>query len=163
MTARPLPTLYRRLRKAASTTAGRADAALVLRMAAWSVALRVLKTVVPLRSLVRLMAGGSAGPRGRPRARARVVQLADLAHRLAGLGRHENCLERSLLMFRYLNLRGDAPTLVIGARSVPGRVEGHVWVTVDDQSVYHEEGHTDRYVPMTSFSADGTLLSGPAG
>jgi len=154
--------LLGRLRRAASTIGSAADAILFLRMVGWALALRSLKVVMPIRSLVRLMASPSSA-RLTGRTRDRVVELADLAHRAAGMGLRENCLERSLIIFRYLGGTESSPHLVVGAKAGQGRVEGHVWVTVGEETVYHEAGHTDEYVPVTSFAADGTSLSVAAG
>ena len=98
--------------------------------AAWSgrpPALPVLKRAVPLPRLVRLMAGRrSPGPASD----AVVVTTLRLARayrrRVPGA---DNCLERSLLTYRYLLEAGASPALVCGVdRSVAG-VVGHAWVT----------------------------------
>lgn len=55
------------------------------------------------------------------------------------------CLERSLTLYRLLNLEGVAVDLVIGLRSEGGVVDGHAWLT------YHGEPILERRDPVGSF------------
>ena len=92
------------------------DVLLLARMTAWAPSLPVLKRTVPLPRLVRLMA---SRPRQRPRDTAleqRIARMARLLYR-GKLGTlQNNCLERSLLTYRFLGRAGADPELVVGAR-----------------------------------------------
>lgn len=133
------------------------DAALLARMFAWRLCLPVLKYVLPLPRLVRLM---SSRPRRgglrRPRER-RIATMAAWLYRRGGiLATDDNCLERSLLAYRYLAREGSAPTLVVGMRpDSDANPRGHVWVTVSGRSVTDTETSLDAFRTVVSFGADG--------
>jgi hypothetical protein len=152
-----------RLRRAAATIESPADAALAVRMLGWALVLPVLKTVAPLRTLVRLMStgGGRRAPRD-TEAERRIGSLARLSHRAAGAGRRDNCLERSLIAYRYLCAANADPVLVVGARDGPSGVEGHVWITVDGEPVQDNGEEIRQYAPVTAFDADGRIGPVPA-
>ena len=97
------------------------------RLWVWAAALRILKRIVPVESLVRLM-HTSPGAQQRPDVEAKLRRYLQMTgtfpHRAPG-----NCLERSLGAYRILCAAGAQPDLVIGVRrGTDGRVEGHVWI-----------------------------------
>jgi hypothetical protein len=113
-----------------------------------------LKFAVPLPRLVALM--WRPEPR-RTRSAAREDQLTAMVWALYGAQgpRWSNCLERSLLAYRYLAAAGADPRLVIAVRKEDERVLGHAWVTVDDRPVRESPGTLSDYVPMTQFGPQG--------
>ena len=128
-----------------------ATASLVIRMGTWSLVLPALKHLVPLPSLVRLMA---RDPRGvRSPARERLV--ARVAGRLYRRRQPGTCLERSLLAYRYLSRANADPRLVIGVRRNDRSVIGHAWVLVDGSPLYESAETLDSFVPVVAFSSDG--------
>lgn len=75
------------------------------------------------------------------------------------LPRRHNCLERSLLMYRFLaELRAD-PVLVVGLTNA-GRTRGHAWVLVDGIPVGEREETLEEMTPVLAFGAGGKLLGG---
>jgi galactokinase len=127
-------------------------AGLAIRMIGWSIVLPGLKVVLPLETLVRLM-------RRRPRRRrhdgAGVGRIVHVAHRTLRSAGRDNCLERSLLVYRYLSAAGAEPVLVIGARTGTSGVEGHVWLLVDGDPVGESAAELAQYEPVTAFDAAG--------
>ena len=127
------------------------DVLLLARMTAWAPSLPVLKRTVPLPRLVRLMA---SGPRQRPRDTAleqRIARMARLLYR-GKLGTlQNNCLERSLLTYRFLGRAGADPELVVGARQGEEALQGHVWVTVDGRAVHEDPDELEPFVRVMSF------------
>jgi hypothetical protein len=114
------------------------EAWLALRMLGWSLLLPVLKRTVPLRTLARWTWTSGAGPR-RPEREERIVRLSAALARLRPHLR-PNCLERSLLAYRFLSQAGAQPRLVVGVRREPTvDVAGHAWVEVDGRAV-HDRG-----------------------
>src|SRR5689334_3451701 len=89
------------------------DLWLAIRVAAWAVALPLLKHVLPIRSLVKLVWR-------RPRLRhdhardQRVVTFARWACKVTRPRAGGNCLERGLITYRFLLEGQAAPTLVVG-------------------------------------------------
>ncbi|HMA33570.1 MAG TPA: lasso peptide biosynthesis B2 protein [Chloroflexia bacterium] len=129
----------------------------LLAILAWMGALPVLKYLLPLRTLVRIM---WAAPRPRPPGAGPPLQTAALIRRLYTVPRRvrdANCLERSLLTYRFLARQGVAPQLVIGMRRAPGGVLGHVWVLVDQQPVGESGASVQEFRPVAVFGARGQV------
>lgn len=144
----------RRIRAVRNCIAGPRDLWLALRMLSWTPILPLLKYVLPLPLLVRLM---WTPPRGSPAGEVRCRQVSEIArllYRSRGLTRRDNCLERSLVTYRFLaGLRAD-PVLVVGmSRGEADR--GHVWVTVDGRPVNETDASLAHYVPVVAFGSRG--------
>lgn len=146
-----------RIRRAAGAVRSPADALLAVRMLGWALVLPVLKRALPLEQLVRLLAGRHRAAAREPATERTIITLARSVHRAVGLGRRDNCLERSLIAFRYLSAVHADPVLVVGARTGETGLEGHVWLTVDGSPVHDSAPKVDRYVPVTVFCADGRV------
>ena len=135
---------------------------LALRMLAWSIVLPVLKYVVPLPSLARLMWSGPHTER-RPDREQLVTLLARRISRLRP-GRHrDNCLERSLLSYRFLSMENADPHVVVGVRKSGDDIVGHAWVTVDGKPLYDAPSSLEQYVTLADFNRGGwaRLTDGP--
>ena len=154
-----LPRIGRRLRVLAACIEGPADAWLALRMLAWRLLLPVLKRVLPLPRLVRLM-WWSGEPR--PATLEGQKRIATLASGLSGPARIsalDNCLERSLLVYRFLSKAGAEPELVVGFARRGGAVQGHAWVNLDDQGLFGEDGSLGEFETTLCFGRDGAIKS----
>jgi transglutaminase superfamily protein len=124
---------------------------LVMRMLGWSVVLPGLKHVLPLRVLVRVMWSRPRGGRRPDRERV-IIFAAQRIFRLRPFLRRDNCLERSLLAYRYLSAAGADPRLIVGMEKSDDAYAGHAWVLVDDSPVLDVHGTLDRYVILTEFA-----------
>ena len=134
----------------------RTDGRLLVRAIAWRLVLPVLKHAVPLRTLARWM---SATPplvseRSAMARRARVDAIRELLAQGGRLVISGNCLERSLLLYRFLGEAGAAPRLVMGVNREGTTLGGHAWVELDGEPL--ADATTGRFVPVMVFSADGT-------
>jgi hypothetical protein len=123
-------------------------------MTAWRAALPVAKHLLPLPTLVRAAAGR---PRCHVRCPDRERQVVSLARRVCevGGGAASNCLERSLITFRFLSEIGARPTLIVGFKRQAGAVGGHVWVEVDGQVVGEDPPQAYGFTALTAFSPEG--------
>jgi Transglutaminase-like superfamily len=130
-------------------------------MAAWSLTLPVLKRVMPLRSLVRLMWTEGRVERSPNHEQA----IAELSSKLTRLrpGLRGNCLERSLLAYRYLARSNADPRLVIAVKAAEEHVVGHAWVRVDDRPLHESLAQVREFVPVAEFGAGGDLVPGGDG
>jgi hypothetical protein len=128
---------------------------LAFRMGAWSIALPFLKRVLPLRRLVTLMWSDGEHVRSRER-EAQIVRLSGFLTRLRP-GRRSNCLERSLLSYRYLSDAGAEPTIVIGVNAADARM-GHAWVRLDGTPVHDDAENLEDFVALAEFGASGALV-----
>lgn len=148
-----------RTRLLRAQVAGPSDVLLLIRMVGWRAALPALKWALPLPRLVRLM----AAPRARAdRAPGRERRIAALAHGLSGprgVAALDNCLERSLVLYRYLGRAGARPELVVGVGKDAQSVTGHVWVLLDGETLFETPASLSELSPIVSFDADGRPLS----
>jgi hypothetical protein len=126
-------------------------------MVAWSAALPVLKRALPLGRLTRTM-WTRARRSPDPDREQKIIFLARRIYRVRPFLRRDNCLERSLVAYRFLAREGMEPRLVLGAQRSDGEVRGHAWVTIDGRPVTEGEEAIACYVPLAEFGADGALL-----
>ena len=136
----------------------RADAPLLLRVIFWRTLLPVLKRTVALQTLVRWMC-----PRqlSRPRRdescrRARLQTIRYFVSHAGRLAISENCLERSLMLYRFLGEVDANPRLVMGVRRDGGTTDGHVWIDIEGEPLL--DSTTTRYSPVLVFEAGGAVL-----
>jgi Transglutaminase-like superfamily len=128
------------------------DALLVLRLLGWRLALAVLKRTIPIATLVRLMAtpGGHSS-----RDTRRIVELVDWIYgprRNRELG---NCLDRSLVLYRFLSRSEPGTRLALGMRHGSSELEGHAWVIAGNRAFGATPPSGDDFVTLATFAADG--------
>jgi hypothetical protein len=128
-------------------------------MAGWSLAVPVLKHALPLPTLVRL---AWARPRGerRPGREPEIAQLAWWTSRVQPRRFPDNCLERSLVTYRFLARAGARPRLVTGVGRAEGDTVGHVWVTVEDEPVHETAESLRAYGTLVEFGEGGRPVWG---
>jgi Transglutaminase-like superfamily len=146
----------RRVRLATSLLARPADLWLALRMAGWRLVLPPLKRRLPVTRLVRLMWKGERSRPVTPGREARIAELARVVYRSEHASRRGNCLERSLVLYRYLSAAGADPQLVVGLRSGEAAVRGHAWVAVRGQPVEEPPQSLAGLTHVVSFRGDGS-------
>jgi hypothetical protein len=151
--------MKRRIKAVRGVIEGPSDVWLGIRMVAWSALLPALKHVLPFQVLARVM---WVKPRATPR-RDRLRKVTFLARRIYRARpflRRDNCLERSLLTYRFLAREGMDPLLVLGAQKSEGRIQGHAWVTIDGQPVIDDHEALGQYTSLAEFGAGGSRLDG---
>ena len=132
---------------------------LLWRMALWASVVPVLKRALPLPRVVRLLA---STPRRRERdapTEQRVIAAAARLYRSRFVVKDDNCLERSLVTYRYLTRVNAKPRLVVGMGKRP-EVVGHVWVTVDGTPVHDDDETLAGLTPVAEFGPDGERATG---
>jgi len=151
-----------RFRKLRHEIAGPRDALLAVRIGLWAAALRILKHLVPLPVLIRIVRLATSRDDRDPHREQQIVTLSRWACRLWSGRRRGECLERSLVTFRYLSAAGAEPRLVVGFAPGDGRgVRGHAWVVVDGQAVDESVNSLADFAPFASFGPDGTAATAP--
>jgi hypothetical protein len=153
---RPDPARFRRLQSIRWHLRTRADVWLATRMLAWRLVLPALKRVVPIDSLARAMSGGR-GPRPEEDS---VVRLTSWIYGSRPLTGGDNCLERSLVLYRYLSQTHPEARLVVGFRNGERAVEGHAWVAVGERAMGADTDELGAYAPVVSYGPEGRLLEG---
>jgi hypothetical protein len=149
-------TLRRRGELVRSLLASPRDAGLALRMAGWRLVLPLVKSRLPLPRLIRLMWLGKRPRPVTPEREARIADLARIVYRSEHVSRGGNCLERSLVLYRYLSAAGADPQLVIGMRSGEAAVRGHAWVTVRGDPVEEPPHSLEGLTQVVSFRGGGS-------
>jgi hypothetical protein len=152
-------TLDRRVARLRNVIRRPSDLVLFARMVGWAAALPVLKRRMPLPRLVE-----TARPSSRASARPEtVIALARWVYRIPGF--RDNCLEKSLLTYRYLPAGPSAYRLVLGVRGSEAEgVPGHAWLTIDGAPVHDSPETLADFVPIVVFDGEGRReeTSGPA-
>jgi hypothetical protein len=141
----------RRVDRLRSVVERPADVWLLCRMAAWAIALPLLKRVLRLETLARIMWSGREA-KGEPQT-DKVLILSRLLTRRPPRGA-ERCYERSLLAYRFLSQRGVDPRLVAAVKRTDGSFAGHAWVTVGGSAVGESDAIAE-FVPLVVFGCGG--------
>jgi hypothetical protein len=156
-------TLARRAASAAHRLAECASDAptLVAELLVWRMALPVLKRTVALATLARLMWTADACRDDRDEL-ARVRSVIDRGGRILT---SENCLERSLVLYRLFARAGASPRLILGTkRDGQAAVAGHAWIEIS--GVPFGEPNAGEYVRLVGFGHGGLPVAvdgrGPA-
>jgi hypothetical protein len=141
----------------AQRMAGRtpADVVLVARMLAWFVPMPLVKRLISLPRLTRIMWAEPCDLAATPEEQRRIVAAARFLVRWRALGLDRNCLDRSLVNFRFLSRANLGPRLVLGVRRDGGRVDGHAWVTIGGEPVGESSSSLERFVPIAMFGRGG--------
>ena len=130
---------------------------MLTRMVAWKIALSVLKHALPLRTLMGVAEPRRLGASLHADERQRIESGVRRLGRVLG-GR--DCLERSLVAYRFLARSGARPMLHIGFGRDDQALDGHAWVTVDGLPVAETEDAVSRYVEVLTFSPRADDRSG---
>lgn len=138
--------------------AGPRDLALLVRMSAWSLALPVLKHALPLPRLVRLMALNPATAPAPGRHPDELLKLAWWSSRLQAWRFPRNCLERSLVAYRYMGRSGESASLVVGGRHVGDDFSGHVWIEIGGEPIGEAPATLQDLTPIVEFDPRGRRM-----
>jgi Transglutaminase-like superfamily len=149
-------TAKRRTRRVANLLIRPGDLWLALRMAAWRLVLPALKRRMPLEGLIDLMWTQAPAEPARPGQEARVADLAAMVFRSEHPYRYGNCLERSLVLCRYLSAIGADPELIVGFKRGEEALVGHAWVVVRSEAVAESLDSLERYAKVVTYRDEGS-------
>jgi hypothetical protein len=147
-----------RLSRIRAVVSGPSELLLSGRMLVWAGALPILKRVLPLPRLVELMAPRRRREADEQRVQA-VVTLARWMYRTPAL--RDNCLERSLITYRYLPAVAGDSRLVLGVRRGNDGPPGHAWLTLGGLPVHDSQATLEKLVPIVAFDLEGRRCSLP--
>ena len=150
--------VVRRLRQEVRSVS---DAILATKALGWALVLPSLKHVVSVKSLAALMHQPQRRAARDADRERRIMTFAHWSARLTRWNSGGNCLERSLIAYRYLCAAGAHPTLVIGVGRGTAGVIGHAWVLVDGQLVGEPQSAIAPYTRAFAFGPDGCLDAEP--
>jgi hypothetical protein len=132
-----------------------AHCGLLVRILAWSVLLPVLKHLLALPTLARLLWAPAEGKDRWPEREQQIVRLAQWIYQWGGGMAQRRCLERSLLIYRFLSMANANPLLVIGTRKAGPHLCAHAWVTVEGQPCGEAPAALEEFVPIITFGSGG--------
>lgn len=130
------------------------DVRLLIAMLGWAAVLPILKYTIPLPRLVALAAAGTKGRERSSDKERRAKMFARWIYRSRREAPRDNCLERSLTLFRFLGRAGACPRLVVGVGREDA-VTGHVWVLVDGEPVADSVEHVSGFARLVEFDERG--------
>lgn len=124
-------------------------------MLPWALAVPVLKRRLPIGRLVALMTTGR--PRRWDPSREDVIRRASWwASRVQVRRFPGNCLERSLVAYRFLGLAGADPRISLGVGGGGGQdITGHAWVTLDGRPLHDPPEALDSYRKIIELDGSG--------
>ena len=130
---------------------------LIVRMVFWRMLVTTLKHAVPIRRVVALAGNAPRGSAPGLPPQERIVELAALVCRPRLLRTSDNCLDRTLVAYRYLLAAGASPSVVIGLGRAEDVVHGHAWLMLDGRAL--GEGHETLadFTELVRFAADGSI------
>ncbi|MGI8873759.1 MAG: lasso peptide biosynthesis B2 protein [Egibacteraceae bacterium] len=156
-------TLRRRAGLLARLLGHPAELWLALRMAGWRLVLPVLKHRMALPRLARMMWREPRAAAAIPALEARIATLAGVVFRSEHGTKHGNCLERSLVLYRYLAAAGADPELRVGLRRPEAALRGHAWVTVRGTALGEPPGSLEGFGEVVTFGRRGDRTSASHG
>ena len=118
----------------------------------------VLKRRRSLQELARRAWTDPSGTNGR-RAHAETAVVAGVVrlHNLLG-GPDDDCVPRSLLLYRELSRLGADPTLCIGFKRAEAALLGHAWVEVDGHAVGEVDVQAAGFATQLTFGKRGVQI-----
>ena len=133
----------------------------MVRMLVWRLLISTLKHVVPIRRLVAIAGSGTPARAAAARfpPQARIFELARLACRPRLIRSQDNCLDRSLIAYRYLRAVGATPCLVIGLGRDADGVRGHAWLMLDGEEVGEPHTTHEEFKELVRFAGDGSMAT----
>ena len=150
------PKFKRRFQRVAQIISHPHDAWLVIRLVAWSFVLPLLKRMIPLKKLAPWMwsRGGKSTDRDLEQKIAAVVRWIYIFI----FPNEKSCLERSLLLYRFLSGCKREPCMVTGMRRTEdGKWKGHAWIEIDGIPFEEATTHTQDFRALILFGPEGAM------
>jgi Transglutaminase-like superfamily len=148
------PSFKRRSRRFLQIISHPRDAWLVVRLLLWAIVLPVCKRIVPLRKLTPFMWVSPAAVRNLAQER----KIATIVRWIYAFifPNETSCLERSLLLYRYLSSNNMGPRLVTGMRRTEDQNwKGHAWILVDGKPFGEAFASIQDFRPLIVFGPEG--------
>jgi hypothetical protein len=126
---------------------------LIIPILFWVFTLPLLKRLVPLHLLVKLMLYKTV------KRTFFNIEINDLLYIIQRIyySSEGRCLERSLLLYRYLKFYGKFPELIIGLRKSNSEWTGHAWVEINKEPLAENNNFLNELKPTLKFDSHGNL------
>ena len=130
---------------------------LAMRIGSWAMVLPFLVMFMPLPSLARLMWTSTTRANGDPGRPERIIEFINWIYRSRRLTTRNRCLERGLLLYRYLSRYNRDPRLIVGFRKDGKDLLGHAWVTTDGRPIDETPIALDGFSTVLVFGPRGSV------
>lgn len=131
-----------------------ADLWLLLRISVWALVLPALKRMIPLQTLARWMwvaPGRSVEQHRDEKIGAAVRWISIFIYR-----DDTSCLERSLLLYRFLSASDKNPVLISGLKRTEDQGwKGHAWIMVDGKPFDESEASVKEFKTLMIYGNNG--------
>ena len=152
------PDFGRRLRRFLQLVISPADVWLCMRMMLWAIVLPLLKILIPVKSLARFMWMSPRTPVKNVEQEQKIAIIVRWIYLLV-LSSKKNCVERSLLLYRFLSRTNSDPTLVTGLRQLEdGTWKGHAWILVNGVPFGETESNVEDFKTLVIFGRHGAII-----
>jgi len=150
------PTLRSRVRRLVRLLGHPRDAWLTVRLLSWSFILPILKRVVPLKKLAPFMWIPPVDSVDTEQ-KEKIAAVVRWIYIFIFPG-EKSCLERSLLLYRFLSRSCMDPRLVTGMRRMEDETwKGHAWIVVDGKPFEEAFTHIQDYRELIVFGPEGVM------
>jgi len=151
------PYAGRRIRRFFQVLKTPSDIWLIIRMTGWALVLPVLKRLIPLNQLTKFM---WSLPKTKFRDPIQEKKIATIIRWLYifAFSKEKSCLQRSLILYRFLSLHHADPQMITGMRRGSGKDwKGHAWVVVDGKDFAELNPDVGDFKPLLSFGVHGNM------
>jgi hypothetical protein len=132
------------------------DSWLIIRMLGWALILPILKRIVPLRTLAKLVWSGRQMPVRNFEQEQKIATVIRWIYVFI-FSNEKSCVQRSLLLYRYLSLSHSDPRLYTGMRRDQNNWKGHAWILVDGKPFGEFDSKIEDFKPLFSFGEHGVM------
>jgi hypothetical protein len=148
------PTVHR-IRRFLKIFKNPSDIWLLLRIASWALILPVLKRLIPLKSLAKFM-WVPAKKEGTAEQERKIATLVRWLYKF--IFPQNTCLERSLLLYRFLSRNNSDPRLVTGMRRADDHSwKGHAWILMGGKPFGESEASVEDFQTFAIFGPGGVM------
>jgi hypothetical protein len=131
------------------------DVWLLTRIVSWALVLPILKRIIPLKSLARFM-WIPAKKEATPEQEMKIATLVRWLYHF--VFSQKTCLERSLLLYRFLSRNNSDPRLITGMRRADDQSwKGHAWVLVRGKPFEEPETSVEDFQTFAVFGPAGVM------
>lgn len=146
----------RRLRRLVQILKTPSDFWLILRVSSWALILPLLKRTIPLKTLARVLWNSSERSRNFSQ-ELKIAKIVQWIYAFA-YSKDKSCLQRSLLLYRYLSMNNSGPQLITGMKRDADKTwKGHAWILVDGKPFADFESNASEFQPLVAFEKEGAM------
>jgi hypothetical protein len=150
------PTFKRRFHRFSQIVYHPADAWLTIRILTWACVLPFLKQIVPLKRLAQFMWSEPRSSKD-PHLQQKISTVVRWIY-IFLFPNETSCLERCLLLYRFLSRNKKDPSLVTGMRRTEGcEWKGHAWIEVDGRPFDEDVAHVQDFRALMIFGPNGVM------